>query len=109
MFKVYIAEVETQLERKIKILRSDMSGEYCLNEFDSYCEQHDIMHHRITPFTPQQLGFVEQKNRALTAMINSILIHPSLSNNLWGEALLTTCYVNIKFPSMKSKVTPYEL
>ena len=28
MFKIYKAEVENQLNRKIKIIRSDRSGEY---------------------------------------------------------------------------------
>ena len=52
MFKVYKAEVANQLERKIKMLRSDRGGGYFSNEFDLYCEQHGIITHRTAPFTP---------------------------------------------------------
>ena len=109
MFKVCKAEVENQLEKKIKMLRSDRGGEYFSNEFDLYCEQHGIIHHRTAPFTPQQNGLAERKNRTFTDMINSMLIHASLPNNLWGEALLTACHVNNRIPSMKTKVSPYEI
>ena len=34
MFKVYRAEVENQLVRKIKVLRSDRGGEYFSNDFN---------------------------------------------------------------------------
>ena len=37
-FKTYKAEVENQLERKIKALRSDRGGEYKSNEFMLYME-----------------------------------------------------------------------
>ena len=37
-FKVYKAEVENQLEKKIKQLRSDRGGEYFSQEFTSFCE-----------------------------------------------------------------------
>ena len=42
-------------------------------------------------------------------MINSMLIHASLPNNLWGEALLTACHVNNRIPSIKTNVSPYEV
>ena len=43
MFKVYKAEVENQLGKKIKIIRSDRGGEYFSNEFIVFCEDHGIM------------------------------------------------------------------
>ena len=33
-FKIYKAEVETQLDKKIKRIRSDRGGEYFSNDFD---------------------------------------------------------------------------
>jgi hypothetical protein len=41
-FKTYKAEVENQLERKIKLLRSDRGGEYFSNVFDEFCVEHGI-------------------------------------------------------------------
>lgn len=37
MFKTYKAEVENQLDKKIKILMSDRGGEYESNDFAEFC------------------------------------------------------------------------
>ena len=49
-FKIYKAEAENQLDRKIKRLRSDHGGEYFSNEFDSFYAEHGIIHERTTPY-----------------------------------------------------------
>ena len=51
-FKIYKAEVENQLDRKIKRLRSDRGGEYFSNEFDAFCAKHGIIHERTPPYSP---------------------------------------------------------
>jgi hypothetical protein len=38
-FKTYKAEVENQIEKKIKHFRSNRSGEYLSNEFDLFCAE----------------------------------------------------------------------
>jgi hypothetical protein len=43
-FKIYKAEVENQLEQKIKRVRSDRGGEYLSNESGEYCVEHEIIH-----------------------------------------------------------------
>jgi transposase InsO family protein len=72
-FKIYKAEVENQLERKIKHLRSDRGGEYFSNTFDIFCEEHGIVHERTTPYSPQSNGIVERKNHTLTDLVNAML------------------------------------
>ena len=37
-FKHFVAEVETQLERRVKILRTDRGCEYLSNMFKEFCE-----------------------------------------------------------------------
>jgi transposase InsO family protein len=44
--KIYKAEVENQLERKIKRLLSDRGGEYFSNDFSELCAEHGIIHER---------------------------------------------------------------
>jgi hypothetical protein len=51
-FKTYKAEVENQLERKIKRLRSDRDAEYFSNVFDEFYMEHGIIHKRTPPFSP---------------------------------------------------------
>ena len=73
MFKTYKAEVENQLERKIKALRSDRGGEYEPTDFSDFCAQHGTVHQTTAPYTLQQNGVAERKNRTFKDMINSIL------------------------------------
>ena len=49
MFKMYKAEVENQLEKKIKIIRSDGGGEYESTAFSNFCTQHGIVHQTTAP------------------------------------------------------------
>ena len=78
-FKIYKAEVENQLERKIKRLRSDRGGEYFSNVFDEFCEEHGIIHERTPPYSPQSNGVAERKNRTLADLVNAMLDTAGLS------------------------------
>ena len=60
-FKCYKSIVENQMEKKIKILRSDRGGEYFPTEFTLYCEENGIIYQRNTPYTPHQNGLAKRK------------------------------------------------
>nr|CAH65871.1 OSIGBa0103I21.4 [Oryza sativa] len=107
-FKIYKAEVENQLEWKIKRLRSDRGGEYFSNEFTSFCEEFGIIHERTPPYSPQSNGVAERKNRTLIEMVNAMLDTAGLSNEWWGEAIFTACHVLNKIPVKHKEVTPFE-
>ena len=67
-FKICKAEVENQLERKIKCLWSDLGGEYFPTLFDEFCEEHGIIHERTPPYSPESNGIVSgTKFRVLCA------------------------------------------
>ena len=78
MFKCYKALVENQLGKKIKILRSDRGGEYFPYEFSYFCEENGLIHQTSAPYTPQQNGLAERKNRTLVDMLNAMLLHSKL-------------------------------
>ena len=75
-FMVYKTEVENQCNVKIKRLRSDRGGEY---HFPGYCENVGIIHKTSAPYTPQQNGVAERKNRTLIEMINAMLSNSGLT------------------------------
>ena len=108
-FKIYKAEVENQLERKIKRLRSDRGGEYFPKIFDEFCEEHGIIHERTPPYSPESNGIAERKNRTVTDLVNSMLDTAGLSKAWWGEAVLTSCHVLNKVPNKNQDQTPYEM
>ncbi|GJX56357.1 zinc finger, CCHC-type containing protein [Tanacetum coccineum] len=47
----------------------------------------EIIHETIAPYTPQQNGVAERKNRALKEMVNSMLSYSGLSEGFWGESM----------------------
>jgi hypothetical protein len=60
-FKTYKAEVENQLEKKIKYFRSNHGGEYFSNEFDIFYVEHSIIHERTPPICPNQMGLLKER------------------------------------------------
>ncbi|RVW73229.1 Retrovirus-related Pol polyprotein from transposon TNT 1-94 [Vitis vinifera] len=108
LFKHYKNEVENQLSKKIKAIRSDRGGEY-ESPFEEFCLEHGIIHQTTAPYSPQSNGIAERKNRTLKEMMNAMLLSSGLPQNLWGEALLFANYILNKMPHKKTLKTPYEL
>jgi len=50
MFLTYKVEVENQLNKKIKRIRSSIGGEYVL--FNNYCVKKGIIHEVTSPYSP---------------------------------------------------------
>nr|GFB57178.1 retrotransposon protein, putative, Ty1-copia subclass [Tanacetum cinerariifolium] len=55
-FKVFKNEVENQLGKTIKALRSDRGGDYISQEFKDYLKACGIVQHLTPPYTPQHNG-----------------------------------------------------
>jgi transposase InsO family protein len=107
-FNTYKAEVENQLEKKIKRVRSDWGGEYFSNEFDLFCSENGIIHEQTPPYSPQSNGVAEQKNRTLINLVNALLGTSSMTKTWWGEAVWTACHVMNRDPTKNSDITLYE-
>jgi len=92
-FKVYKTKVENQLERKIKILRSDKGGEYTSLDMSNFCEMHGIIHEVAPPYALQSNGISERKNRTLLDMVNAMLVSSGLPKNMWVKLYI----LHVKF------------
>ncbi|GJT59949.1 zinc finger, CCHC-type containing protein [Tanacetum coccineum] len=55
-----------------------------------------IIHETIAPYTPQQNGVAERKNKALKEMVNSMLSYSGLSEGFWREAIIKRCNIDEK-------------
>ncbi|GJX95136.1 zinc finger, CCHC-type containing protein, partial [Tanacetum coccineum] len=105
-FKVFKTEVELQQGSLIKRFRTDRGGEY----MDTlYFQSVGIIYETTAPYTPQQNGISERKNRVLKEMVNSMLSYSGMSQRFWGEAMLTACYLLNRVPNKRNKIIPYEL
>ena len=52
VFKEFKSLVETQSGFKVKVLRTDNSGEYNSTEFRTFCVEYRIMHYVTAPYSP---------------------------------------------------------
>ena len=77
-FKEFRAEVENQLGKQIKAIRSDCGGEYLLGDFKDYLTQNGIVSQLTARGTPQKNGVVERRNRTLLEMVKSIMSYSTL-------------------------------
>ena len=69
-----------------------------------------ITHNFSAPYTPQQNGVVERKNRTLQDMSRTMLLSSGLAPTYWAEAVNTACYIiNRAMPRPMLDKTPYEL
>ena len=82
VFIKYKNEVENQLSKKIKSLRTDRGGEYESNPFNSFCEDHGIIHATTTLYSPKSNGVAKRKNKTLKEMMNAMLVSSGALLNL---------------------------
>ena len=108
-FKRFKTMVEGETRETIKTFRTDRGGEFTSTEFNAFCEATGINRHLTAPYSPQQNGVVECRNRTLMEMTRSILKHINVPNYLWGEGVRHSTYlINRIATRVLVTQTPYE-
>ncbi|WVZ25126.1 hypothetical protein V8G54_003670 [Vigna mungo] len=65
----------------------DNGGEYFKTELIEFMNSKGILHQTTCPYSPQQNGVAERKNRHILEVTRSLLIDGNVPSHLWGEAL----------------------
>jgi transposase InsO family protein len=76
----------------VKKIRSDNRSEFKNLQVEEYLEEEGIKHEFSAPYTPQQNGVVERKNRTLIDMERTMLGEFQTPERFWLEAMNTTCH-----------------
>ncbi|MCO5594373.1 hypothetical protein L7F22_048403 [Adiantum nelumboides] len=109
VFQHYVSMVENETGCKIQTLRTDRGGEYMSGAFKDFLGKKGIKHQCTMPYTPQQNGVAERKNRSLMEMARCMLKAKSLPHKLWMEAVACAAHVLNRCPTRALKtITPYE-
>jgi len=106
-FQEYKAEVEKQLDRNIKRLRTDGGGEY-ENWMGNYLKETGIIHETTAPYSPDQNGVAERANRTILERVKSVISEGKLDKQLWMELAQTVVYLKNRSPTTAVYTTPYE-
>ena len=99
VFTTFCAEIRTQFNVHVRVLRSDNALEYLSSAFKSYMASHGILHQTSCPGTPQQNGVAERKNRHLIETTCMLLLHMHVPVQYWDDVVLTACYLMNQMPS----------
>jgi hypothetical protein len=95
---------------RIKKIRSDNGTEFKNSQIEGFLEDEGIKHEFSSPYTPQQNGVVERKNRTLLDMARTMLDEYKTPDRFWTEAINTACYsINRLYLHRILKKTSYEL
>ncbi|GJY48644.1 retrotransposon protein, putative, ty1-copia subclass [Tanacetum coccineum] len=78
-------------------------------EFLDHLKEHGIIAHRTPPYTPQNNGVSERRNRTLLDMVRSMMSQTTLPKSFWDYALETAARILNMVPSKKVDKTPYEI
>lgn len=98
-FRKFQNQVEKASGENIKVFRTDRGREFMSNEFSKYCEDARITRHYTAPYTPQQNGAVERRNRTVVAMSRSLLKQMKMPCEFWGEVVRHSIYILNRLPT----------
>jgi transposase InsO family protein len=108
--KGFLRRAQNEFELIIKKIRSDNWTEFKNSQIEGFLEEEGIKHEFSSPYTPQQNGVVERKNRTLLDMARTMLDDYKTPDRFWAEAINTACYsINRLYLQRILKKTSYEL
>jgi transposase InsO family protein len=108
--KGFLRRAQNEFGLKIKKIRSDNGTKFKNSQIEGFLEEEGIKHEFSSPYTPQQNGVVEMKNRTLLDMARTMLDEYKTPDRFWAEAINTACYsINRLYLHRILKKTPYEL
>jgi hypothetical protein len=110
ILKRFLRRAQNEFGLRIKKIRSDNGTEFKNSQIEGFLEEEGIKHEFSSPYTPQQNGVVERKNRTLLDMTRTMLDEYTTPDRFWAEAINTACYsINRLYLHQLLKKTSYEL
>src|SRR5579859_788977 len=109
VIKRFKARAEAECGRRLRVLRTDRSGEFTSAEFAEYCAEEGVERHLTAPYSPQQNGVVERRNQTIVGMARSMMKAKGMPAAFWGEAVSTAVFILNRSPTKTLQgITPFE-
>jgi hypothetical protein len=108
--KIFLRRAQNEFGLRVKKIRSDNGTEFKNSQIEGFLEEEGIKHEFSSPYTPQQNGVMERKNKTLLDMARTMLDEYKTPGRFWEEAISTACYsINRLYLHRILKKTSYEL
>jgi hypothetical protein len=108
--KIFLRQTQNEFGFRIKKILSDNGTKFMNSQIEGFLEEEGIKHEFSSPYTPQQNGVVERKNRTRLDMARTMLDEYRTLDRFWAEAINTACYsINRLYLHRILKKTSYEL
>jgi transposase InsO family protein len=108
--KGFLRWTQNEFSLRIKKIRSDNGTEFKNSQIEGFLEDEGIKHEFSSPYTPQQNGVVERKNRTLLDMTRTMFHEYKTLDQFWAEAINTAYYsINRLYLHRILKKTSYGL
>ena len=92
-FTHFLQMIKTQYNTIVCHLRSDNGREYVSDEFRSELAKQGILQQLTCPYTPEQNGVAERKNRSLMSIVRCLLRGMNVPKHFWHMTILTAAFL----------------
>jgi transposase InsO family protein len=69
----FLKRARNEFDAKVKRIKSDNDTEFKNTQVEDYLDEEGMKHEFLAPYTPQQNGLAEKKNRTLIEMARTML------------------------------------
>ncbi|XP_052627519.1 uncharacterized protein LOC128134118 [Lactuca sativa] len=106
----FIKGIEVIIKLSVRRIKSDNGLEFVNSTIEKFLIEKVINHNLSAPYTLQQNGVVERRNRTLVQAARSMLNYANMPLYLWAEAVSTACFTqNRSIINRRLNMTPYEV
>jgi transposase InsO family protein len=106
--KTFVRRAQKEFGLPTKKIRTDNGTKFKNTQVEEFLDEEGIKHEFSSPYTPQNIGVVERKNRTLVDMARIILDEYKTSDLFWCDAINTACHaINHFYLHTKLKKTSY--
>jgi transposase InsO family protein len=110
VLKKFLRREQNKFDAKVKKIRSDNGTKFKNTQVEEFLDEEGIKHEFLAPYTPQQNGVAERKNRTLIEMARTMLDEYKTSDQFWAEAINMACHAtNHLYLHKLLKKTSYKL
>lgn len=111
LIKSFVSLINMQFQTTIKVIRTDNALELGSSKDGIiFFKNHGIIHHKSTPYTPQQNRIVERTHIHILVVARTLYFQSETSVSYWGECVKTAVHLINCMPSkMSHGCTLFEL